>query len=64
MATIDGVNGRVNQQLVLRLVVVAMAQLKRDHPELALTAIDEALGPARGGASWGGDTRRYLEMIS
>ena len=28
--------------LVPRLVVMAMAQLKRDHPELALTATDEA----------------------
>ena len=30
------------QVLVPRLVVMAMAQLKRDHPELALTATDEA----------------------
>ena len=29
----------------LRLVVVAIAQLKRDHPELALTAIDEVPWP-------------------
>ena len=28
---------------LLRLMVVAVAQLKRDHPELALTAIDEAM---------------------
>ena len=27
-----------------RLVVVATAQLKRDHPELALTATDEVTG--------------------
>ncbi|CAE7892531.1 der [Symbiodinium sp. KB8] len=32
---------------VYGLVVVAMAQLKRDHPELALTAIDEAIDIAR-----------------
>ncbi|CAK9016607.1 unnamed protein product [Durusdinium trenchii] len=32
---------------VYGLVVVAMAQLKRDHPELALTATDEAIDIAR-----------------
>ncbi|CAJ1397525.1 unnamed protein product, partial [Effrenium voratum] len=32
---------------VIGLVVVARAQLKRDHPELALTAMDEAIDIAR-----------------
>ena len=34
---------RVAVSFAPRLVVVAMAQLKRDHPELALTAIDEVM---------------------
>ena len=34
---------RPERCLLERLVVVAMAQLKRDHPELALTATDEAV---------------------